>query len=73
MTEQVMSMNALQSYLVTLFNTEKVRVREGNKVVTIEPVEEKEHNCPILGAAVGSKLTVEKFLAMTREDKELET
>ena len=73
MVEQVMDLNSLQSYLETHIRTEKVRVRELNRIVTIEPVDEKEYDCPLLGAAIGSKLTVEKFLEMRREDKEFET
>ena len=73
MINQVIDTSSLQPYLKALIRTEKVRVREANSVVTIEPVDEKEYNCPLLGAAEGSKLTVEKFLEMTREDKELES
>ena len=70
MIEQVLDTNSLQPYLEALIRTEKVRVREVNRVVTIEPVDEKEYDCPLLGVAMGSKLTVEKFLKMTREDKD---
>ena len=72
MIDQIMSTSSLQPYLEALINTEKVRVREENRVFMIEPVNEKEYNCPLFGAAIGSKLTVEKFLAMTRADKELD-
>jgi virulence-associated protein VagC len=60
MAERVMNGNAIQ----------KVRIREVDRVITIEPLERKDHHCPLLGAAAGSKLTVERFLEMTREDKE---
>ena len=73
MTERVIDTDILQTYLVTLIPTGKVRVREADRIITIEPVDEKVYKCPLLGAAEGSKLTVEKFLAMSREDKELET
>ena len=73
MIDQVMDTSSLQQYLEALILTGKVRVREVNKVVMIEPVDEKEYNCPLFGAAMGSKLTVEKFLEMTRADKELES
>ena len=72
MIDQVIDTSSLQQYLAALISTEKVRVREMDRKFTIEPVDEKEYVCPLLGAAVGSKLTVEKFLEMTREDKELE-
>jgi hypothetical protein len=32
--------------------------------------EQEEYDCPLLGAGVGSKLTVDSFLEMTREDGE---
>jgi hypothetical protein len=70
MTERVMSINAVQPFLTNFFSTETVKVRETNRVITIEPAEGRKFNCPLLGAAVGSKLTVERFLEMTREDKE---
>jgi hypothetical protein len=72
MIEQVMDTSSLKGYLETRIRSEKVRVRELNRIVTIEPVDGKEYNCPLLGSAAGSKLTVEKFLEMTREDGELE-
>jgi len=53
-----------------MVHTDRVRVRELNRVITIEPIEEREYDCPLFGAAVGSKLTVERFLEMTREERE---
>ena len=73
MTEQIMNKSSLSSYLIALINTEMVRVRTLNKTITIEAVDEKEYNCPLLGAAKGTNLTVEKFLSMTREDNENES
>ena len=60
MIERVIDTISLQTYLTTLINTKKVRVRQSNMSVTIEPVEEKEYSCPLLGTASGSNLTVEK-------------
>ena len=37
-----------------------------------KPHEIDEDECPLLGIAIGSSLTVEKFLEMTREDRILE-
>jgi hypothetical protein len=68
MAEQVMNINAVQPFLISIFRTDTVKVREVNQVITIEPAEERRYNCPLLGAAAGSKLTVERFLEMTRED-----
>jgi hypothetical protein len=53
-----------------MLRAEKVRVREFNRVVTIEPIDKKKYDCPLYGAAVGSKLSVERFLEMTRESKD---
>ena len=74
MTVQIINTELLPALIMPMILSEKVRVRESNNVITIEPVDEKAtFNCPLLGAAAGSKLTVSSFLAMTREDKELET
>jgi hypothetical protein len=73
MTERIMNIQAAPSYLVTLlknFSTDMIKVCESNRVITIIPAEEHEYNCPLLGAAIGSKLTVERFLEMTREENE---
>ena len=72
MIEQVMDTSSLKVYLEARIHSERVLVREVNRIVTIEPVDENEHDCPLLGSAAGSKLTVEKFLEMTREDREFE-
>jgi hypothetical protein len=65
------------------FRTEQVRVHESDKGFFIEPIlpfgvsvdtlfeikrEQEEYNCPLLGSGVGSKLTVDSFLEMTREE-----
>ncbi|MDR1913987.1 MAG: hypothetical protein LBQ68_05830 [Clostridiales bacterium] len=70
MTETVMTINSLQEFLMKTLNTDKIKVRGNNRVFTIEPVGENEYKCPLYGAAVGSKLTVDKFLEMTREENE---
>ena len=74
MTEQIINASSLPAYLSKIISAEKVRIREINNIVTIEPVEfdEESLDCPLFGIAEGSKLTVEKFLAMSLEDKELE-
>ena len=73
MTEKVMNINSVLPFLISTLRTDKVKVSEVNRVITIIPVEEQEYSCPLLGAAAGSKLTVEHFLEMSREDKENET
>jgi hypothetical protein len=76
MTERVMNIDALQTYFVSTLQTKRVRVREVDSIVTVEPVEEatgmKKYSCPFLGTAKGGSLTVDKFLEMKREEKELE-
>jgi hypothetical protein len=73
-----MNITALQSYLANTFHTDKVKVREVNRVITFEPMEEtaatnaKKYSCPFLGTAKGGSLTVDKFLKMKQEEKELE-
>ena len=76
MSEMVLDINAIPSYLTTIFQTKKVRVNQSNKIITIVPIEEpaKEEyfSCPFLGIAVDSELTVEKFMAWKREERAAE-
>jgi hypothetical protein len=76
MTERVMSINAIPSYLITALQANTVRVREIDRVVTIEPVEEavagKKFSCPFLGIAADSSLTVDKFLEWKQDERESE-
>jgi hypothetical protein len=76
MTERVMNTDALQAFLAETLRAEKVRVRESDDGVFIEPITEtvgeKKYSCPFLGTAKGGLLTVDKFLEMKREEKELE-
>ena len=76
MTERVMNIDAIQAFLATIFETKRVRVREIENGVLVEPIAEtisdEEYNCPLLGIAVDSSLAVDKFLEMKREEIELE-
>jgi hypothetical protein len=76
MTERVMNINSVPSYLTEMFRANKVRVRENDRVITIMPVEEtdaeKKYRCPFLGIAADSNLTVDKFLDWKREEREAE-
>jgi hypothetical protein len=47
-----------------------VKVSESEWVLDTKPKESNVTVCPLLGAASGSKLSVERFLEMTRENKE---
>jgi len=76
MTEIVMDVTAVTSYLKTTLNVSKVKVSETDRVVTIEAVDEpeneKQYSCPFLGIAPNSSLTVDTFLEWKREEREAE-
>ena len=74
MSETVMSTNALPSFLVAVLKTDKVRVREDNRVVTIVSASD-ECDCTVglRGMFAGDpNMTVDKFLERKRADKELD-
>ncbi|MCL1819906.1 MAG: hypothetical protein FWG36_04535 [Oscillospiraceae bacterium] len=75
MTERIMDINNMSSYLLTALKTQKVKIQELNRVITIIPIDEaarEKYSCPFLGIAADSDLTVEKFLACRREERETE-
>ena len=73
MSEMVLSVKTLSETLYQMIPTEKVKVRQTDGVISLIPYREATKNeCPLLGLATDSNLTVESFLAMTREDKVLE-
>ena len=72
MTEKIINISSLQEYLSKIISSQSVKVTEINNIITLEAVDEESLECPLFGVAAGSKLTVEKFLAMSHEDKELE-
>ena len=51
---------------------EKGKVGEVNGTSSLIPILETKSDCPLLGLAADSSLTVDKFLTMTREEKERE-
>jgi hypothetical protein len=91
MTEQVMSINAIPSYLTATLRVSKVKVRESGGEVRIMPVNEDAETDKFLaikhaaveaedkmrrlydlcGSGAGLKMTVDSFLAMTHDKKEL--
>ena len=74
MSETVMNTNALPSFLVTTLKTNRVRVRENNLVITIEPAEEK-HDCTagLRGMLAGyTEMSVDKFLERKHADGEFD-
>ena len=73
MSEMVLNIEALPEILVKLIPTKKIKIRQSNGVISLIPFREVAGNeCPLLGLAADSSLTVENFLAMTREDRALE-
>jgi len=73
MVETVLNIEALPETLFKLIRTEKVKVRQADGMISLIPFYDvTTDECPLLGLAADSTLTVEKFLAMTREDKVLE-
>jgi len=76
MTEMVLDINAIPSYLTTTLRSKKVKVREANNIVTIVPVEDsiatKNYSCPFLGIATDSSVTVDRFLEWKREERDSE-
>jgi hypothetical protein len=73
MTERIINRSSLQEYLSKIILSEKIKIKEINNIITLEQIHEDSVECPLLGIAAGSKLTVEKFLAMSHGDKEFET
>ena len=73
MPEMVLNVSSLQETLFKMIPTERVKLRQNDGIISLIPFREvTKDECPLLGIAVDSTLTVDKFLAMTREDKLLE-
>jgi hypothetical protein len=76
MTEKVLSIKSLPSFLYTHFNTDMVKIKKGERGFFVEPIEkntnENKYSCPFLGTAKGGSLTVDKFIEMKQNEKELE-
>lgn len=72
MNEMVFNTSAFPEPLYRLIRSEKVKVNENNGVFSLIPILDIKDDCPLLGIAADSNLTVEKLLAMTREDEEIE-
>ena len=72
MAEMILNAKTLPEPLSQMISTEKVKITEMNGVINLIPVLETKNACPIRGLAADSSLTVEKFLAMTHDEKEIE-
>jgi hypothetical protein len=73
MSEIVLSVQSLPEMVFNFIPTKRVKVRQFNGEINISPfAENADDECPLLGLASDSRLTVEKFLEMTRQDNALE-
>jgi hypothetical protein len=73
MSEMVLNVSSLQETLFKMIPTERVKLRQSDGIISLIPFREATRDeCPLLGIAADSTLTVDKFLAMTQEDKLLE-
>jgi len=71
MTEMVLSAKILPEPLYRMIRTEKVKVSEANGIISLTPILEVQNGCPLRGLAADSSLTVDTFLAMTHDEKEM--
>ena len=67
----VLHTNTLPEPLFHLIRTEKVKVNEADGIFNLIPIIESKSDCPLRGIAADSNLTVDKFLAMTHDEKEM--
>jgi hypothetical protein len=77
MTERILDINAFPAYFLKKFTTPQVRVREDNRIVTIEPIEQTaakpKHSERLRGMFEDyPEMSVDKFLERKRADKELD-
>jgi hypothetical protein len=77
MTERILNTNALPAYFLQRFTTPQVRIREDNRIVTIEPVEQTvakiKHSDRLRGLLADCpEMSVDKFLERKHADKELD-
>ncbi|MDR0654461.1 MAG: hypothetical protein LBG12_14315 [Synergistaceae bacterium] len=73
MNDIIINADTLPEPLFKLVDTDRVRVRKADGVITMLPVKEDINVIDKLyGSLAGGNLTVDKFLEWTREDKELE-
>jgi len=76
MTEKIMGINDIPLYLSNTLNVNKVKVQESNRIITIVPIEDNKknnkNNCPFLGLAADSNLTVDKYLNWKRKERDNE-
>ena len=72
MTEIVLNTSTLPEPLMRFFRSPKVKARETRGEVWLTPVAAPYSNCPLLGMFKDGKVSVDKFIARKRLEKELE-
>ena len=72
MNEIVIQTNTLPEPLYRLIRTDKVKVNETNGVINLIPIMENSGDCPLRGLAADSELTVDKFLLLTHDEKDID-
>jgi len=72
MTEMVLDTRTLPEPLIRLIHAEKVRVREARGEIRLTPIKAKKPECPLYGMFADGKISVEKFIAGKRAEKEEE-
>jgi len=72
MTEMILETRTLPEPIMRLLHTKRVKVSEKFGDILITPIREENVDCPFLGMFSDGKISVEKFMARKREEKELE-
>jgi hypothetical protein len=71
MNELILNARTLPEPLFHMIRTEKVKVNETNGVISLIPILESSADCPLRGLAADSAVTVDSFIAMTHDEKEM--
>jgi hypothetical protein len=67
--EMIINTRTLPEPLFRMIRTAKVKVNEIDGEIRLTPILEIKNGCPLRGLAADSNLTVDKFLAMTHDEK----
>jgi len=71
MAEIIINSRTLPEPLFRMIRTAKVKVNEIDGEIRLTPILETKNGCPLRGLAADSSLTVDKFLDMTHDEKEM--
>ena len=73
MNEIILNTNTLPEPLLGLVGADKVRVSKSDSTIIMTPIKESiDYIEELYGSCADSRLTVDKFLEWTREDKEID-